>query len=249
MGVFEFIGLKYLLAAFLLVLTLISGWYPFAKRQQKVSSFPLAEAFASGVFLGAGLMHMLPDSGEMFREAGYGYPLAALIAGLMLLFLLWFEHFTREKYAQKDPKSFVLLPVIMLSVHSLLEGGALGVASNVELFSVLAIAIVGHKWAEGFALSVQINQAPDSLARRMSYYIFFALMTPIGLLAGSLIHHDNASLPLLASINSLAAGTFLYLGTLHGLSRSVMVEKCCNVRQYSFVLLGFGLMAVIAYWF
>ena len=62
----------------------------FAKRQQKVSSFPLAEAFASGVFLGAGLMHMLPDSSEMFREAGYGYPLAALIAGLMLLFLLWF---------------------------------------------------------------------------------------------------------------------------------------------------------------
>ena len=45
-----------------------------------------------------------------------------------------------------------------------------------------------------------------------------------------------------------SAGTFLYLGTLHGLSRAVMVQQCCNLKQYTFVIIGFSLMAIVAIW-
>ena len=38
---------------------------------------------------------------------------------------------------------------------------------------------------------------------------------------------------------SASAGTFLYLGTLHGLERCVMVERCCNLKDFSFVIIGF----------
>jgi hypothetical protein len=36
------------------------------------------------------------------------------------------------------------------------------------------------------------------------------------------------------------------LGTLHGLERCVMVERCCNLRDFSFVIIGFLLMASVA---
>ena len=244
----NFLDIKYGLAAFLLLLTLVSGWYPFAKRKTSTHTFPLADAFASGVFIGAGLIHMLPDAAQSFVEAGYDYPFAALIAVSVLLVLLWFEHYGSELYHHHHQGSFVLISVIMLSIHSLLEGGALGLVEHFALLSVLAIAILGHKWAAGFALAVQINKSDLCFRTRLAYYVIFALMTPLGIVGGSLVHHYGESATLIASINAMAAGTFLYLGTLHGLNRAVMIEKCCNMRQYSFVVLGFALMAVIAIW-
>ena len=68
----------------------------------------------------------------------------------------------------------------------------------------------------------------------------FVLMTPIGILFGQGLQTHMSSFPILEpTFTALAAGTFLYLGTLHGLKRAVMVEQCCNLKHFSFVILGF----------
>src|SRR5215203_3591366 len=53
----------------------------------------LGSAFAGGVFLGAGLIHMIGDSQEKFSELGSDdeYPLALLLAGIGLLMVLLIE--------------------------------------------------------------------------------------------------------------------------------------------------------------
>ena len=47
------------------------------------SEFIIGEALASGVFLGAGLLHMLNDAAREFNELGYQYPLAYLLCGIV----------------------------------------------------------------------------------------------------------------------------------------------------------------------
>src|SRR5436853_2728892 len=101
---------------------LLAGWYPFKKRvmDDKHIDFPLGETLATGVFLGAALMHMLPEANELFIGMGYQYPLAYLITGIVFLLFLWFEHLGKELYHHQETThpAFAILAWLMLSVHS-----------------------------------------------------------------------------------------------------------------------------------
>ena len=80
-------------------------------------------------------------------------------------------------------------------------------------------------------------------------FVIFALMLPLGVIFGSFSSEYLGNYPLIEPIFSgLAAGTFLYLGTLHGLERAVLVKDCCKLKTFSFVIVGFALMAVVAIW-
>ena len=243
--------LKIISAVLILAITVLASLYPFKKRQEtkEAQQFPIGESLASGVFLGAGLLHMLPHSGHHFQEMDIHFPVPFLLAGIIFLALLWFEHLGRELYEKQGENSaaFAILAVIMLSIHSLLAGAALGLSGNFLIIVGILVAILSHKWAESFALAVHINRSTLSLKTCGVLFFLFAIMAPIGIILGdSLTGQVN---PLLKSVMmSLASGTFLYLGTLHGLSRAVMVEKCCNLKLFSFVLIGFALMSIVAIW-
>ena len=135
----------------------------------------------------------------------------------------------------------------MLSVHSIMLGAALGLAHHNSMIIMLFLAIITHKWAESFAIAVQLNKSSMSRKTSMLFFFIFSLMTPIGIYFGWYFGHgietNSVFDPILIAAS---AGTFLYLGTLHGLERCVMVERCCNLRDFSFVIIGFLLMASVA---
>lgn len=245
------INFKLLAALLILVIALIAGYLPFKKKlQAKQFDFPIGEAIACGVFLGAGLIHMLGDASSEFLNAGYHYPFAFLLAGLSFLLLLLLEHVgTEMKKQQTGTKSMALLATIMLSIHSLLEGAAVGISGDFLTALILALAIIAHKWAASFSLALQINKSDFSFKSALTLFLIFAFMTPIGILLGDIVLASTGAHPLWTPVfSSLAAGTFLYIGTLHGLRRATMIERCCNMREFLFMLLGFGLMAVVAIW-
>ena len=77
----------------------------------------------------------------------------------------------------------------------------------------------------------------------------FVVMFPLGTLLGQSLSTASQAHPLVeASISSMAAGTFLFFGTLHGLASSPMIERCCNRREFAGAVAGFALMAVVAIW-
>lgn len=82
----------------LLVVILGSGWIggliPLQKANAQSPRFlSLGNAFAAGIFLGIGLIHMLGDASEIWRTAlEWRYPIALFLAGTAFLFVLWFEH-------------------------------------------------------------------------------------------------------------------------------------------------------------
>lgn len=243
--------LKLFFALSILAVILLAGWYPFKKRlrQDVHFDFPVGETLATGVFLGAALLHMLPEANAMFNRMGYHYPFAYIITGIVFLLFLWFEHLGKELYHHQNHNhpAFALVAWLMLSVHSLVLGAALGLSREYPLIIMLFLAIITHKWAESFAIAMQLNKSSLSTSKSLVFFLLFALMTPLGIFIGDYFGHgiETASLfdPILIATS---AGTFLYLGTLHGLERCVMVERCCNLRDFSFVIIGFLLMASVA---
>lgn len=250
------------LASILVILcvTLLAGLIPFKRRLSPSAArdFPIGEALAAGVFLGAALLHML---GEVSVPGGHGhghahggdevYPWPFLICGLSFLLLLFLEHLGSEVRHQKvdSNHAITLLTVIILCIHSLLAGAAVGIVSDFSAALILSAAILAHKWAESFALAVQLNKSGLSSNWRIGYFIIFALMTPLGILFGesvTLFHGDTAWPEMI--FTALAAGTFLYIGTLHGLNNAPMIKRCCNLREFSFVIIGFLLMALVRVW-
>lgn len=243
--------LKLFFALSILSVILLAGWYPFKKRlrQDEHFDFPIGETLATGVFLGAALLHMMPESNALFNSMGYHYPFAFLITGGIFLLFLWLEHIGKELYHHHDSThpAFAILAWLMLSIHSLVLGTALGFSKDYSLVIMLFLAIITHKWAESFAIAVQLNKSSLTTKNSIIFFLIFALMTPLGIFIGWYFGHgvETNSLfdPILIAVS---AGTFLYLGTLHGLERCVMVERCCNLRDFSFVIIGFLLMASVA---
>lgn len=244
-------GLKILFGIIIFIVILLAGWYPFKKRTKndKHIDFPIGETLATGVFLGAALLHMLPEADHLFNTLGYTYPFAFIITGAVFLIFLWFEHLGKELYHHHDAShpAFAILAWAMLSVHSIMLGAALGLAHYNSMIIMLFLAIITHKWAESFAIAVQLNRSAMSTRKSMIFFFIFSLMTPMGIYFGWYFGHGLETHSIFDPILiSASAGTFLYLGTLHGLERCVMVERCCNLRDFSFVIIGFLLMASVA---
>jgi zinc transporter ZupT len=245
-------SLKLIFGLAIVAVILLAGWYPFKKRLTEEAEhveFPIGETLATGVFLGAALLHMLPEANILFTQMGYHYPFAFIIAGAVFLFFLWFEHLGKELYHHHETNhpAFAILAWAMLSIHSLMLGAALGLNQSNSLVIMLFLAIITHKWAESFAIAVQLNKSSLSYNKRLLFFLSFSMMTPVGIFIGWYYNHGIETRSLFDPVLIAAsAGTFLYLGTLHGLERCVLVERCCNLRDFSFVIIGFLLMASVA---
>lgn len=230
----------------------IAGVYPFFKRWRSgITDLPIGQALASGVFLGAGLIHMLGDSSADFITLHYDYPMPFLIACGTFLFFLALEHTGREFYERQgdNASGFALIAVVMLSIHSLFAGAALGLSTHLDVVLMLLVAIVAHKWAASFALATLIAQSHLTRRTGLTLFCIFIMMTPLGIYFGNLVSTTLGQYGLIEpTFNAMAAGTFLYLGTLHGLSRSFMVEKCCSLKNFVYVIVGFAIMALVAIW-
>lgn len=244
---------KFICLLLVLCVTLLSGFYPFFKKftSSKEQAFPISEALAAGVFLSVALIHMLGTASDGFYQLSYHYPFAFLLAGVMFLFLLLLEHIGREIVAHRGDSSgaFAILATLMLSIHAFLMGTALGLSDSLSVAVVILLAIMAHKWAESFSLAIQINKSNFSFKMNMFLFCLFSLMTPMGIVLGATATTALSNYPLLEPIfSSLAAGTFLYLGTLHGLENATLVKQCCDLKRFYFVILGFAIMAVVAIW-
>lgn len=247
------LSLKGLAIGGVILITLLGGYWPLLKypSKQNVMAFSYGESFATGVFLGAALLHMLPAASEAFSQAGFHYPLAELIMAGVFLALLLLEHVSvalkhRHKLAQQV---IISLSLLMLSIHSLFEGIALGIATTWTTSCLLLIAIVSHKGAASFALANQLAKAPLKILNRLLGFLIFALMTPLGIVLGTWVNLSTSHSYLLEPLfSALAAGTFLYIGTLHGLDRANLIRNCCNMPEFSWMLVGFSLMAMVAIW-
>lgn len=247
---------------FYLVTTLLcafaGGYLPLARpdRARSAEGFPNGEAFSSGVFLALSLTMLLPSAFVGFRQAmpSVEYPIASVITIAAFLILLSLEHLTGHLVADSLPleegvRIPATVPVIMtamIATPSFFLGAALGVSDPVAA-ALIFIAIILHKGTAAFALALAMTRS--TLARGQAWILFtcFALTTPLGILVGgSAREHMTGSVPLAkATVLALGAGTFLYMGTLHEMKRSPLIEHCCKFSCFLAMLAGLSITALV----
>ncbi|XP_033634010.1 zinc transporter ZIP1-like [Asterias rubens] len=107
-----------------------------------------------------------------------------------------------------------LLLLLALSLHSLFEGLALGLQSNIAQLLGIFSAIVIHKTILALSLGVNFVQSNLHKATVIQSSICFSVMAPIGIVIGVLVTEGFNSIAhgiTSGVLQGLATGTFLYI--------------------------------------
>jgi len=222
-----------------------------ANSTVSVSGLALGNAFAGGVFLGAGLLHMLADANENFADLlpSLDYPVPALIAGGAILLILGVDQLGRQHFQGTAVQNGTLL-LIVLSLHSLIAGLSLGLEREVSASMAIFFAIIAHKGAAGFSLGTALAGAGVSDKLRRNRLLIFASATPIGVALGTYMTAtmEGRDAQMAEMIfDGLAAGTFLYIA-LMDICREAFADAYQRWAKLILAVLGFTVMAVVAIW-
>lgn len=237
-------------AGLIFLISIATVIYPLRRKNtlSHVESTGLGEALASGIFLGAAFFHMLPDAIRIFSRAypvgAYPIPEAICIGGFLLM--LFLERLSLIGHAGTRSIPYIL--ALILIIHALTEGAALGIGNTFSEALMLFIAIAAHKGSESFALCITLlrHQLPTN---RVIFIIgFFALMTPIGIGLGTTLTLGDHSELIAAGFNAFAAGTFLYISTLHHIHFHKHTHDSRGLLELLCLAMGVGAMALIAIW-
>lgn len=242
----------------ILLATYAGGFFPLSQQQKAKESdgFPLGQAFTSGVFLALSLTLMLPASLHLLNKAfpSVDYPVASIIAIAAFLFLLGLEHITRHIHRNNEstqdqltPPTIPIIMTVMIAIPSFFLGTALGV-SDTSAAVFIWVAIMVHKSSAAFALALKMIRS--TLTKYQTYLIFslFALSTPIGIVVGEDIHQylsAGTMVIIKGTILALAAGTFLYMATLHELDHSPLIKGCSTKKGFLIMICGFLITALV----
>lgn len=242
---------------------IVAGLWPIltSARARYDRFFSLGNAFGGGVFLGAALIHLLPDSidgvGTLLGPS-LNYPLASLICVSGFLLVLLIEKvIVAEGHGQLVSTARVsrhaLAPYVLalvLSVHSIIAGIALGAESSLVTSVALFIAIIAHKGVAGFALGTSLRRAGIVHTRAIGLIAFFAAMTPLGIAIGAALGgllSNQAAKWFEAIFDGLAAGTFLYIAVVD-IVESEFAKPADAGAKFAMVFLGIAVMALVAVW-
>lgn len=228
----------------------------------------LGTSFAAGIFLAAGLVHMLPEAHRVFGEAGFAFPIAFVLAAAALAGMLLIEHVllpdhvheeihvpSDERFghdhghAHHDAVS-AYSALVALSIHSLVGGLALGAEQETARVLVIFLAIFAHKSAEGFALGISLARSSIGSAASKRLIALFALSTPLGGLLGMALGQVTQG-PTTALIEGvflgIAAGTFMYVATFDVL-RDELPHSGGRLTEWLAMAAGIAGMSALALW-
>jgi zinc transporter 1/2/3 len=183
------------------------------------------------------------------------FPLGYVIAVLGFLAVLYVELVylagRRSLEDADDPTVTAYALIVILSLHSILAGAALGTENTLIGSFVIFLAIMAHKGAAAFALGVQFQRSGFERTRYTRLILLFSTMAPLGIILGAGLDHmfEESRGRLFEGIfDCLAAGTFLYIAIIELIGKEFAAQKALGSKLFLMLSIGLGLMAAITIW-
>ena len=197
------------------LLTLFGGFFAL-KFKDKLH---LILGFSAGAVIGVSFFDLLPEALEL-SEGVYsvstvstvtavGFVLYMIIDRFLLLHSHSHEH--DHEHESNHKKNRGILGAISFSVHSFIDGIAIGLAFQVSntVGSVVAIAVLIHKFSDGLNTVNMILKNHGEKSDAMKWLVVSAIAPVIGILTSSIFQLTESTLGLILAIFT---GFFLYIG-------------------------------------
>ncbi|WOL16607.1 zinc transporter 8-like [Canna indica] len=143
-------------------------------------------------------------------------------------------------------------------VHSVVIGISLGASETPSTIRPLIAALSFHQFFEGMGLGGCIAQARFKVRSILTMGLFFTLTTPLGIVVGigiSSAYSETSPTALIVEglLNSVSAGILIYMALVDLLAQDFMNPRVQSNAMLQilinvFLLLGAGLMSLIAKW-
>jgi zinc transporter ZupT len=208
------------------------------------------EALASGIFLGAAFFHMLPESIRGFAQIypNVTYPVPELVCVGGFLLLLFLERLSLTNHHARTRNYIPYILALTLIIHALSEGAALGLETAYAQTVMLFIAILAHKGSESFGLCILLLRYELPYRHILITLIFFSLMTPLGIFLGEVVNSSGGSELLATLFTAFAAGTFLYISTLHHVHFHQHNNDAQGMLEFACLVAGVMVMGLVGIW-
>lgn len=200
-----------LLGCAALVATLLGG--AFALRYQ--DKLHLILGFSAGAVLGVALFDLLPESFDLAAKS-YSPPTVTLFVAIgffafMFLNRVVLLHPEDEEHAGHGHRRRGTLGAASLSIHSFLDGVAIGLAFKVStaVGAVVAAAVLAHDFSDGINTVSVILKNRGKGIRALRWLLLDAVAPLLGVASTYLYTLSDTQLGI---VLSLFCGFFLYLG-------------------------------------
>ncbi len=211
----------------------------YAKRFTKKYSIYIV-SFAAGVLITFALIHLIPDSLELYKSS-----LLIVLLGFLIFYLI--EHFImrhsfHESYEKKHAAG--KMAAIGLGFHSLIDGIVIGAGFEIsQQFGLIAtLAVIAHEFPEGITSMAVLLHANYKRSLAIFYSFLVALATPIGAIL-TLFFLKNINTEFLGILIALAAGSFIYVGASDLVPET---HEQYNKKNALFLILGIVFVIVIS---
>lgn len=238
------------MALIIAVVTVATGRVALHALNRYKTWWQISDAFADGIFLGIAFFHLLPHAFHTLIPHWHLAPATAWIAiKLIALTVLGFALLGWVTRLEHHHGAWFLL--IILSLHAFIMGSVLGIAGQLAELLLIFVAILTHKGFEAFALITGLKRYWKSGTALYLVLYIFALMTPLGIILGSLLKHHlliHAQPHFISYLNAFAAGAFIFIASSHTHAHSHVHDVLKRYQQLMVTIGGLGLMAVLSLW-
>ena len=200
------------------------------------SLFSPAVAFAAGLLIGSGLIHLLPESMKILGPQT-GWP---ILLGFAIFYLP--QKFVMTHPCEEEDCDFHklgILAFIGITFHAMVDGVGIGAAHQLpDAVNVVAAAIIFHKIPAAVALSFLLL-ASEMERRMIALLIFiFALATPVGAVFTKLSLLEGGQAWMGWALG-LTVGNFLAIAGSDLFRHIHERDKFGSVKRIAFIALGF----------
>lgn len=144
----------------------------------------------------------------------------------------------------------VYILVLALSLHSVFEGIALGLITDIERLAQIAGAIVIHKSIIAFSLSISMVQHEMRTRTIVKSAILFSIMGPIGVGIGMAVLHNSTQVSSSLSsgiLQGIANGTFLFVTFFEIFLRELEAIGHRLLKVF-FMIIGYTIVTGLVYY-